>query len=282
MSDIFWLNILIVGGIALCAAITLYMTAQRFATETNPQEDQIDEVLPQANCGACGFAGCRDFARACAQSNPKTYTSLYCPVGKSPIMKKISKILGYNITSRKDTCAVLRCNGTCQAAPKKIDYNGLKNCRVANLTMVGESECPDGCLRYGDCIRVCKFGAISIDKATGLPSINPNKCTSCGACVKICPRHLFEIRPISENNQQIYVACNNKQKGATARKNCQNACIACKKCSLICSDIKVEQNLAYIPSNISPQTFGQELRNNCPTGAIIYKTKVYDRESNVQ
>lgn len=274
MSDIIWLNILILGGIALFAAIMLYITAQKFSVQTDEKEDQIDEVLPQANCGGCGFAGCRDFARACLRSTPETFSSLYCPVGKTAVMQKVGDILGYSAPKRKESCAVLRCNGNCQAAPQKINYSGLKNCRVAHLTSVGESECPDGCLRFGDCVSVCKFGALSIDKRTGLPVVDANKCTSCGACVNICPRHLFEIRTISEDNQLVYVACNNKQKGAIARKNCQNACIACKKCSLICPEIKIEQNLSYIPESISPQDFGQNLKENCPTKAIIYKTQV--------
>ena len=282
MSDIFWLNIIIIGSIALCAAITLYITAQKFSLEANPKEEQIDAVLPQANCGGCGFAGCRDFARACAHSTPTNFSTLYCPVGKSDVMQKVSQILGYNTQARKETCAVLHCNGSCQAAPRKIDYEGLKNCRVAHLTTIGESECPDGCLRFGDCVSVCKFGALRIDTDTGLPVVDADKCTSCGACVNICPRHLFEIRPISENNQQVYVACQNKQKGALARKNCKNACIACKKCALICPEITIENNLSDIPSSVSPQKFGQKLQENCPTGAIIYQTQVKREKKNVQ
>lgn len=280
MTDTFWLNILIVGGIALCAAIMLYITAKKFSIQTDAKESQIDEVLPQANCGGCGFIGCKDFAKACAQSTAKSFSTLYCPVGAAEVMQKVADILGYSTPKRKDTCAVLRCNGTCQAAPKKIEYDGLKNCRVANLTMIGEAECPDGCLRFGDCVKVCQFGALSIDPQTGLPTVDANKCTSCGACANICPRHLLEIRPI-DHNQQIFVTCNNKQKGALARKNCQNACIACKKCASICAAIKVEQNLAYIPTTVSPQEFGAKLQENCPTSAIIYKSQVKREKTNV-
>ncbi len=281
MSDIIWLNILITGGIALCAAITLYITAQKFALRVDPKKQKIEDILPQANCGGCGFAGCKDFAHACVNASAADFAKLYCPVGHSEVMHKVSQILGFDAPKRKNTCAVLRCNGTCQAAPKKIDYDGLKNCRVANLVMIGETGCPDGCLRYGDCLSACQFGALTINAKTGLPQIDADKCTSCGACVKICPRHLFEIRPISDDNQQVFVACSNKQKGAQAKNNCHNACIACKKCASLCADIKVEQNLSYIPTSVSPSEFGQELANNCPTGAIIYKSQVKKGKKNV-
>ena len=141
----------------------------------------------------------------------------------------------------------------------------------------GTSGCPDGCLHLGDCVSVCRFGALHIDEETGMPVVDADKCTSCGACVKICPRHLIEIRSISKENQQVYVACRNTQKGVVARKNCSAACIACLKCTKICAQINVENNLSYIPDMVSPEEFGSELAQSCPTGAIIYKKNVKDK-----
>ena len=143
-------------------------------------------------------------------------------------MQGVAALLGFSAAEKAETCAVLRCNGTCRNAPDKTVYSGLGNCRVANLISAGSSGCPDGCLRFGDCVKVCRFDALHLDPETGIPVINPDKCTSCGACVNICPRKLFEIRPISQENQQVYVACRNRQKGAAARKNCSAACIAAK------------------------------------------------------
>lgn len=274
MSELIWLNILIVGLIALSAAIILYFTARKFAVETNPLADEVDYLLPQANCGACGKAGCRDFANACAAADKESFAKLYCPVGGKNVMRKVAMLLGFTAQDQAETCAVLRCNGTCQNAPQKNKYTGLPNCRVANLITAGTSGCPDGCLRFGDCVAVCKFDALHIDPETGIPVVNPNKCTSCGACVNICPRNLFEIRPISNGNQQVYVACRNTQKGAVARNNCRTACIACLKCTKITPQVTVENNLSYIPSSIAPEQFGAELAATCPTGAIIYNPKV--------
>lgn len=274
MSDIIWLNILIVGLIAISAAVILYFTAQKFAVPSNPLADDIDSLLPQANCGACGKAGCRDFANACASADKDTFATLYCPVGGKTVMQKVAMALGFSATEKAETCAVLRCNGTCQNAPEKNIYTGLRNCRVANMITAGTGGCPDGCLRFGDCVSVCKFDALKIDQVTGIPVVDADKCTSCGACVNICPRQLFEIRPVSAENQQVYVACRNTQKGAVARKNCQAACIACLKCTKLCPAVTVENNLSYIPDTVAPEQFGAELASVCPTGAIIYKSQV--------
>ncbi len=273
MTGLIWLNVLIVGLIALAAAVILHITAQKFAVPANPLADKIETLLPQANCGACGKAGCCDFAKACASADKDSFAQLYCPVGGRKVMQNIADVLGYAPADKAESCAVLRCNGSCQNAPQKNCYTGLHNCRVANMASVGSSGCPDGCLRFGDCVSVCKFDALHIDTQTGLPVVDASKCTSCGACVNICPRHLFEIRPM-ENNRQVYVACRNKQKGAVARKNCLTACIACQKCAKINPEIKIENNLSYIPASVSPEIFGPELAKSCPTGAIIYKNAV--------
>lgn len=274
MSSLIEINILILGSIALVAALILYFIAQKFAVKTSPLVEEIDNVLPQANCGACGKAGCRNFAEACAEADSEAFAKLYCPVGGKEVMDKVAAILNLTAADKQPTVAVLRCNGTCANAPVKQQYTGLRNCRVASMVSVGQSGCPDGCLRFGDCVAVCKFDALHIDPETGIPVIDADKCTSCGACVKICPRQLFEIRPISKGNQQVYVACRNKQKGAMARKNCSAACIACQKCSKINPEIKIEDNLSYIPASVSAEEFGSQLAESCPTKAIIYKKSV--------
>ncbi len=227
-------------------------------------------MLPQANCGACGKAGCQDFANACAAADAESFARLYCPVGGAKVMNTVAARLGYSSAEHEPTVAVLHCNGTCENAPDKVEYIGLQSCRLANRAFVGKTGCPDGCLRLGDCVRNCPFGAIEMNPQTGLPEVNPDKCTSCGACVRICPRGLYEIRPRGKNGVRVYVACSNRQKGALARKNCKAACIACMKCTKICPEVKVENNLSHIPATVSAETYGAELAANCPTGAIIY------------
>ena len=145
----------------------------------------------------------------------------------------------------------------------------MKSCRMAARVSVGRSGCPNGCLRFGDCVRACPFGAIRLDETTGIPVVDENKCTSCGACVRTCPRGLYEIRPKGKNGVRVYVACSNTQKGTLARKNCKAACIACMKCAKICPDVRIENNLSYIPPAVSADEFGTRLVEACPTGAII-------------
>jgi Na+-translocating ferredoxin:NAD+ oxidoreductase RNF subunit RnfB len=270
-------NILILGGLAVLAAVVLYNVSKKFAVEQSPVMEEILKKLPGANCGGCGKAGCQAFALACTEASEDEFKNLLCPVGGSKVMSEIAEIKGFGAIKGVKTCAVLRCQGTCQNAPDKIEYTGLKSCRIANMVMTAVSGCPNGCMRLGDCIKVCRFGALSMDKVTGMPVIDADKCTSCGACVKRCPRGLFEIRPI-EKNSQVYVACRNQEKGAAARKNCSAACIACGKCTKIHDSIKIENNLSYIPTEVSPAEFGQKLADECPVKAIIYRTNILSGE----
>lgn len=276
MDNVILLNTLILGSIAFFAAFVLYFVSQKFMVETDETTGKIVDILPQANCGGCGKAGCADFATACAKADADTFANLYCPVGGHKVMQQIAAIKGLESVEKSPTTAVLLCQGSCQNAPAKVVYDAVSSCRIANRISSGQSGCPDGCLRLGDCIKSCRFGALSFDDTTGLPVIDSSKCVSCGACAKVCPRGLFEIRPLSSCGSIVYVACRNKQKGATARKNCKTACIACMKCNKINETIMVDNNLSYIPADIDADKFGAELAENCPTGAIVYRENVCD------
>lgn len=274
MDNLILLNILVLGGTAFVAAFILYFVSRKFMVSSDETTVKIVDVLPQANCGACGKAGCADFASACAKADKDRFANLYCPVGGAEVMRQIATIKGLETIEKAPTVAVLRCQGTCQNAPAKVVYDAVSSCRIANRISSGQSGCPDGCLHLGDCVKACKFGALMLDQTTGMPVVDAAKCVSCGACVKICPRGLFEIRPLSPQGATVYVACRNKQKGAVARKNCSVACIACMKCTKINELITVENNLSYIPPEVDADKFGAELRQACPTNAIVYKEKV--------
>lgn len=270
MNDIVLLSVMVLGGIAITSAVILFWVSRKFAVTEDVKILEIDATLPQANCGGCSFAGCHDFATACATADEDKFTNLFCPVGGETVMNKIAAIRGFAKIEKKPTAAVLRCNGTCQNAPLKVQYDGINSCRIAARISSGQTGCPTGCLRLGDCVKNCKFGALSIDKITGIPVVDYDKCTSCGACVKTCPRGLFEIRTKDENGSMVYVACRNTQKGAVARKNCKVACIGCQKCTKINPEVIVQNNLSYIPDTVSSIQYGETLQNSCPTGAINY------------
>lgn len=278
MITILFSNVLIVGGIAFLSALMLYFISKKFSIKENPVLDKIEKSLPGANCGACGKAGCKNFALACIMSSREEFENLYCPVGGAETMQKVAKILGFKAPKKEPQVAVLKCNGTCDNAPIKLQFDKIISCRLANQISVGQTECPNGCLRLGDCVKVCKFGALKIKEKTLIPEVDESKCTACGACARICPRGLFEIRAKGEGGKRVYVACNNKQKGALARKNCKAACIGCMKCAKICSQIQIKDNLSYIPSDVSAEKYGEELVKNCPTGAIILKNAQSKKE----
>lgn len=254
------------GATGLLAAVLLYVVAQKFKVEEDPRIDLVQEVLPGANCGGCGFAGCRALAEACCKAD--TLDGLLCPVGGQETMAKVGDILGLAPVASEPMVAVVRCNGTCQARARNSEYDGTRSCKIVNSLYVGETACPFGCLGCGDCVAACQFGAISINPETGLPEVDDDKCTSCGACVKACPRHIIELRKKGPKNRRIFVSCVNKDKGAIARKACLNACIGCGKCEKECKfdAIHVENNVAYI--DFTKCRMCRKCVAACPTGAI--------------
>ena len=142
MSELIIANIVVLSLIALAAALVLYFAAQKFKVAGNPLADKIAALLPQANCGACGKAGCQDFANACVNADAEAFAHLYCPVGGSKVMNEVAKRLGYSTPEHEPTVAVLHCNGTCENAPDKVEYIGLQSCRLANRAFVGKTGCP--------------------------------------------------------------------------------------------------------------------------------------------
>ena len=164
--------------------------------------------------------------------------------------------------------AVVRCNGTCQARPRTNTYDGVKSCSIASTLYGGETGCTFGCLGYGDCEKACNFGAIKVNPETGLPEVDEDKCTACGACVKACPKNIIELRKKGPKSRRVFVSCVNKDKGAVARKACINACIGCGKCAKECpfEAITVENNVAYI--DYTKCRMCRKCVAVCPTGAI--------------
>ena len=164
--------------------------------------------------------------------------------------------------------AVVLCIGTCQARPKTNQYDGTKSCAIASTLYGGETNCSYGCLGYGDCVNACNFGAIRINPETGIAEVDEEKCTSCGACVKACPKNIIELRKKGPKSRRLFVACVNKDKGAVARKACQNACIGCGKCEKECpfGAITVTNNVAYI--DYTKCRMCRKCVAVCPTGAI--------------
>ncbi|HAD02434.1 Fe-S cluster domain-containing protein [Macellibacteroides fermentans] len=254
------------GVIGAIGAIILYLASKKFEVYEDPRIAQVQEILPAANCGGCGYPGCSGFATACVNSD--SLDGLFCPVGGSEVMGKVAGILGKEASSADATVAVVRCNGTCEARPKINQYDGVKSCAVASSLYGGETGCSFGCHGYGDCVTVCNFDAIFINPVTGIAEVIEDKCTSCGACVKACPKNLIELRKKGPKSRRIFVSCMNKDKGVIAKKACTNACIGCSLCFKECAfdAIKIENNLAYIDHNKC--RLCRKCVDVCPTNAI--------------
>lgn len=264
-STVIW-TIAILAGLGLLLALVLFFIAKKFRVEEDPRIDEVEAVMPGANCGGCGFAGCRAFADAAVKA--PNLDNNYCPVGGNEVMKKVAAILGYEIKEKAPMVAVVRCNGTCENRPRTNVYDGSSSCRVKASLYAGDTACPFGCLGCGDCVKACKFGALSMDPETGLPVVDESKCTACGACVKACPKSIMELRNKGPRGMKVYVSCVNKDKGAVARKACTAACIGCGKCAKVCASeaITVENNVAYI--DFAKCKLCKKCVAECPTGAI--------------
>ncbi len=267
MSSTVLITIISLSLLAFMSAVILYFVAQRFKVYEDPRIDEVQAALPAANCGGCGFAGCRNMAEALVKAD--TFEGLYCPVGGAPVMEEAARILGKVAPVVDPTVAVLLCNGSPEFRPRTSQYNGASDCRISNSLYIGETDCSYGCLGNGDCERACAFDALHMDPVTGLPVISDDKCVSCGGCVKACPRHLIELRKKAKKDRKIYVACSNCDKGGPARRACKVACIACNKCFKVCefNAITIKDNLAYIDANKC--TFCRKCVTECPTDAII-------------
>jgi len=238
--------IISLGGVGALGAILIYATSKKFHVYEDPRISQVQEALPSANCGGCGFPGCSAFAGACVSADE--LDNLFCPVGGSVVMLKVAEVLGKEVAKKEPTVAVVRCNGNCDSRPKVNQYNGATSCTIASALYGGETGCSFGCMGLGDCERICAFNAIHINNTTGLPEVDEDKCTSCGACVKVCPKMIIELRKKGPKSRRVFVSCMNKDKGGAAKKACANACIGCTKCEKECTfeAITIENNLSYI------------------------------------
>ncbi|MBS2100352.1 Fe-S cluster domain-containing protein [Carboxylicivirga linearis] len=260
------ITIISLGALGSLSAIILFFVAQKFKVFEDPRIDQVEEVLPAANCGGCGFPGCRAFAEALVKADD--ISDLNCPVGGADTMSAAAGILGKEVTAAAPMVAVLRCNGTCDNRPKTSNYDGASSCTIASTLYGGETGCSFGCFGLGECVDACDFDAMYMDEKTGLPVIIEDNCVSCGACVTACPKDIIELRKKGPKSRRIYVSCVNKDKGAPAKKACSAACIGCGKCVKTCpfDAITLENNLAYI--DYEKCKLCRKCVDVCPTNAI--------------
>ena len=219
--------ILVFGGLGLVFGILLAIASKVFFVKTEEKVEKITEVLPGANCGGCGYAGCAQLAEAIAKGEAPVTA---CSAGGENVAKKIAEILGVEVGEMPMRMrAQVMCSGTGELSRRKYIYEGVRDCIAAAKLGGGDRVCPNGCTGLGTCVNSCKFGAISV--VEGVAVVNYKKCEGCGACVNACPKHIIKLIPY---NSEHWVGCMSVDKGAVTRKYCDAGCIACKICEKAC------------------------------------------------
>ena len=236
-------SIIVLGTLGLGFGVFLAFASKKFHVKHGPKIDEVLNVLPGANCGACGYAGCAAYAEAVV-ANKDVPVDL-CVPGQSAVAEKVAKALGREAGEKKiQLVAQLKCNGGKEETNNKFEYKGIESCKAANLISGGPKSCSYGCIGYGDCVKACKFGALKIGDR-GIPVVDREKCVGCGACVKECPKGLFKLVP---KEKKVHVLCSSKDATKDTIKACKVGCIACKACERACpvDAIHVNDNIAEI------------------------------------
>lgn len=239
MSQIL-IPILIVGGMGILFGGILGVASKIFAVKVDERVPQILEILPGANCGNCGFAGCSAYANALCAGGVKTNL---CPACSGDASEKIAEILGVEADESEKMVARVRCSGSTENAALKYIYDGPCDCHSAAKLGGGEKLCSFACLGFGSCVKACRFDAISVQD--GVAIVDEEKCVGCGGCVKECPKNVIALMPAKS---KYAVACQSAEKGKFTRQNCQVGCIGCGICAKNCPKdaITVENNIAVI------------------------------------
>ena len=263
-----WPAGLIMLGLGLMFAIVLLIASERLKVQLDPQVEQIYQVLPHVECGACGFAGCGQYAPA-VKSDPQLLGK--CAPGGPDVAAKIAGILNLQISdSGPPLRPIVRCRAHTADRTYYASYEGIPSCTAANA-LTNAQACKFGCLGFGDCVRACKFGALRV--SDGLSTVNYKKCTGCGACSKTCPRGLIAMVPF-RHDPMMTVGCSSRESGKVTRTMCQVGCIACGLCTKQSDIFKLEDNLARLDyAKYEPSGQIEAAYNKCPTGVIVYRGK---------
>ena len=262
--------IAILGGLGLVFGLVLAAASKVFYVETDPRLEQLNECLPGANCGGCGFAGCGAYAEAVLKGEAPVGK---CASGGNEAAKAMAAIMGVEAGEVTRKVALVRCSGArtydaegnlTKGAKMKATYEGFHDCLAASkVGGSGPLSCKFGCLGYGSCTKVCKYGAISVKN--GVAVVDEDLCVGCMACAQVCPRKVITA---VEPDRNVIIACNSLAKGAVTNRACTIGCIGCGKCMKTCPSgaITITNNLAQI--DYSKCTNCGECAKVCPKGLI--------------
>ena len=257
--------VLVLVGVGAFFGVVLALADKKFYLEKNPLIDEVEDVLPKGQCGACGFAGCAKYAEAVVE-DPGVPPNL-CVPGKAAVAKKVAALTGKDAGSVEARTAHVLCAGGCHARDA-ARYEGVRTCEAAKLVGGGPKACKYGCLGYGSCAIACPFDALHMG-ADGLPEVDAYACTGCGKCEATCPQGVMRLLPTAA---PVVVTCQSHAKGPAAKKACPNACLGCGLCARNCPQgaIKIENFLAIVDPQVCLASGCTERTclAKCPTGAI--------------
>ena len=246
-------------GLALGGIIGVFV--KLFKIEQDNRIELALELLPGANCGGCGKAGCADFARALAAGEVMPGN---CPVSSVEQRAAIAMALGIDAGSVEMKQAVVCCRADIGA--EEMNYNGVQDCNAANLVAGGPTSCRYGCLGLGSCARECPFGAIEILGRVAV--VHPELCTGCGKCAKVCPRNVIKMVPAAAS---VHIYCNSPESAAVKRSLCKAGCLGCRKCEkAFPGKFKFNGFLAQVDYDAPELITPEEIENcGCPVHGIM-------------
>jgi electron transport complex protein RnfB len=254
----FLLAVVVLMGLGAAAGAGLALANRFFGVEEDPRVEEICDSLPGANCGACGYPGCKGYAQALLKGIDITA----CAPGGNATVKDIARILGVEAQEVVERVALVKCAGSRQVTQNRSDYRGIVECHAAHLTQAGPTTCPSGCMGLDSCVDACDYGAIVV--RDGVAVVLPELCIGDGACVDACPRDLIEMVP---KDRKAHVLCSNTQPGKVVRKICSVGCTACKLCTKKSPAYKMEGNLAIIGDDAPEEAASVALA--CPAQTIL-------------
>lgn len=252
----------VVGGVGLFLGLFLGAAGILFKVEVDEKEEAVLGALPGNNCGGCGFPGCSGLAAAIAKGEAPVNA---CPVGGEAVGKVIAEIMGVEAEESVRMTAFVKCAGTCDKTTQNYEYSGVKDCAMVKYVPDGGAKsCGHGCLGFGNCMKACPFGAISIQD--GIAAVDKDKCKACSKCVAACPKNLIELIPY---DAKAVVACSSKDKGPVAMKACKSACIGCGLCVKACPNEAITVTDFHAHIDQSKCTGCGACKEKCPKKAII-------------
>lgn len=256
-------GILLLTVLGFLFGLILAIVANFFKVEVDKKVQIISELLPNINCGACGFAGCSGYAESIVNKNAEINL---CVPGGNEVAQKIAKIVGKEALVRQKRVAKVFCLGDDAIAQKDYIFNGEDDCFAVFSFFQGEKSCKYGCVGKGNCMKICPVNAIKRDELNRV-WIDENECLGCERCISVCPTKVIKMVPIDGG---YFVACSSHDKASIIKSVCKKGCFGCKLCEKITDDIErisIENNLAIIKYN--KKTELREAALKCPANTIV-------------